>query len=119
MKHFKFTAKLILSLCVIAFIASCSNESDDEQIQQEDYSEVAKSSEIDRASEAMDEVSLKVFETQQSSETSKMPPNFNLPDCVTITVVAEQNSREVTIDFGSDGCIVRFSSLSFMQSTSL
>lgn len=106
MKHFKFTAKLILSLCVIAFIASCSNESDDEQIQQEDYSEVAKSSEIDRASEAMDEVSLKVFETQQSSETSKMPPNFNLPDCVTITVVAEQNSREVTIDFGTEGCLI-------------
>ena len=65
-----------------------------------------KSSEIDQASEALDEVTLKVYETQEVSENSKMPPNFNLPDCVTITVVAQQNYREVTIDFGTEGCLV-------------
>ncbi|NNK82814.1 MAG: hypothetical protein HKO92_06800, partial [Flavobacteriaceae bacterium] len=57
-------------------------------------------------SEAMDEVSLKVFETQELIETSRMAPDFNLPPCVTVTVVAEQNSREVTIDFGTEGCMI-------------
>ena len=32
---------------------------------------------------------------------------FTLPDCVTITVVAQQNYRELTIDFGTEGCEVR------------
>ena len=106
MKQFKLTAKIVLSLCIIAILASCSNEKDEVEEQQIDYSEVAKSSEIDQASEALDEVTLKVYETQEVSESSKMPPNFNLPDCVTITVVAQQNYREVTLDFGSEGCLV-------------
>jgi len=106
MKQFKLTAKIVLSLCIIAILASCSNEKDEVEEQQIDYSEVAKSSEIDQASEALEEVTLKVYETQEVSESSKMPPNFNLPDCVTITVVAQQNYREVTLDFGSEGCLV-------------
>ena len=82
MKQFKLTAKIVLSLCIIAILASCSNEKDEVEEQQIDYSEVAKSSEIDQASEALEEVTLKVYETQEVSESSKMPPNFNLPDCV-------------------------------------
>ena len=104
MNQFKLTLKIVLSLCIVAVIASCSNDKDGVEEQQLDYSEIAMSSEIDGDLEAIDEVTLKVLETQETSESNKMPPNFNMPDCLTITVELLQNQREVTLDFGTEGC---------------
>lgn len=100
---------MLVAVVALTFMSCSDNETIDidEQEQAKDYLEVVKSSEIDEASEAMDDIAIDVFETQESGETSRTPPNFNVPDCVTITVVIEQNFREITIDFGTEGCEIR------------
>ncbi len=104
----KLFAKFLMSLCVLFFAMSCSddNASDDPE-EQLDYNEVVLEAQMDRASEMMDDVVLDVYETQELSEVNKSVPDFNLPDCVTVTVVIEGSSREITIDFGTEGCEVR------------
>lgn len=110
MKNMKFYFKTLLMIFSIAiFMASCSSNSEPAENPEEDsmdYSEVSRSSQVDEASAIMDDISIEVYETQEASEDGRAPANFNLPDCVTITVVAEQNFREITIDFGSEGCLV-------------
>jgi hypothetical protein len=104
--------KWVLPVIIVSFAMSCSDDNDavDSEDQQLDYSEVLLESQMDRASEAMDDIALDVYETQETSESNRSVANFNLPDCVTITVVLEQNSREITIDFG-DGCEVNGNTL--------
>lgn len=102
MNTLKLASKFLLSCLLVAFMVSCSDD-DTTTEEQQDYTEIAKSSEIDGDLEDFDDLSLKVFETQEANEAGKMPPNFNLPDCLTITVEMEQNNRTVTMDFG-DGC---------------
>jgi hypothetical protein len=46
----------------------------------------------------IEELEIQVFENHNSR-------NFQLPDCVTVTVVMQQNFKEITLDFG-DGCEV-------------
>ncbi|MCK5401327.1 MAG: hypothetical protein KAJ28_06800 [Flavobacteriaceae bacterium] len=110
-KKMNLTTKMFMVLAVFALtFFGCSNNEAieiEEQELQQDYSEVVLSSEIDEASEAMDDIALDVFETQQESETSRTQANFSVPDCVTITVVIEQGFREITIDFGTEGCLIR------------
>jgi len=48
-----------------------------------------------------------VYEFDSNASTRTMSRPGGLPDCVTITVVLEQGFREVTIDFGTEGCEVR------------
>ena len=111
MKKFKLPTRMFMLLIVftLTFLGCSNNEAieTEEQELQQDYSEVVLSSEIDESSEAMDDISLEVYETQEESEFSRTPPDFNLPDCVTITVVIEQNFREIIIDFGTEGCVIR------------
>jgi hypothetical protein len=111
MKKRNLTTKvlMVVSIFALTFLGCSDNEAiDNEALElEQDFSEVVLSSEIDESSEAMDDIVLETFETQESSETGRTPPNFDLPDCVTITVVVEQNFREVTIDFGTEGCLIR------------
>ena len=109
MKKMNLTTRMLMLVAVstLTFFGCSNNDAIDIEEQEQDFSEVVLSSEIDESSEAMDDIALDVYETQQSSEVNRNPPNFNLPDCVTITVLATQNSREVTIDFGTEGCLIR------------
>ena len=101
-------------LVVIGLVfTGCSNDDTDEQDVAQDYSEVALSSEIDRASDSMDDIAIQVYEDQEevdsggANTTGDFDRSVNmLPDCVTITVVIEAMSREITIDFGTEGCVV-------------
>ncbi len=106
--NFKLFSKVVLSAMVLFTVMSCNDDSEsvDTDEQQLDYAEVLLESQMDQASEAIDDIALDVYEVQESSEASKNAANFNLPDCVTITVVLEQGSREITIDFGTEGCEV-------------
>lgn len=99
---------LFTLLAFSLFITSCSdNETVDNNEQQQDYSEVSRSAEIDKASDSMDDISLDIYETQEMSEINRSTANFSmLPDCVTVTVVMQQNYREITIDFGTEGCFI-------------
>ena len=100
---------VVLAVFTLTFFGCSDNEAVeiDEQELQQDYSEVVLSSEIDEASSAMDDIAIDVFETQENSEVGRTLPDFDVPDCVTITVVVEQNFREITIDFGTKGCLIR------------
>ena len=101
----KIFRQSILSLAIIFTVYSCTDDNNSDS-QQQDYQEVAKSAEIDLASEALDDIAIQLVETQQNSEQSRIPANFNMPNCVTVTVVLEQNYREITVDFGTDGCMI-------------
>ncbi len=117
MKKFNLTNKVVIAIMVLGLLfTACSNdESVDMDSPNQDYSEVALSAEVDETVAALDDISLDIFEQQESidsnrvsNDASRTSNNFNnLPDCVTITVVIEQNYREVTIDFGTEGCLVR------------
>lgn len=110
MKHINLNLRLFMTVMAMAlFITGCSdNESVDNtpDEQQQDFSEVSRSAEIDRASDSMDDIAISVYEIQEQSEQNRTTANFQLPDCVTVTVVMEQNYREITIDFGTEGCLV-------------
>jgi hypothetical protein len=108
MKQFRLTTKALSLLLVIAFgITSCNTETEDLDESQVDYTEVMRSSEIDRASDSLDDISLKVFEIQEESENTRTIADYQLPECVTVTVVMQQNYREITIDFGEEGCLIQ------------
>jgi hypothetical protein len=115
MKKLKLATKFWLFLVVLGltFTACSNNDSDDQEPAAQDYTEVALSSEIDRASDGMDDVAIEVYENQEMDEPGGMNDGTmtktvsDLPDCVTITVVIEAMHREITIDFGTEGCMVR------------
>ncbi len=109
MKNLNLKNKTVIILMVLGlFLSACTNEeSGNDDSQTQDYSEVVLSSDADKAIAAMDDIAFDVYNVQESSETSRMSSTFNnLPDCVTITLVAQQNFRELTLDFGTDGCLV-------------
>lgn len=114
MKNLKFTNYVLMVLVVLGLLfTACSNNDTDEQQEAQDYSEVALSSEIDGASDAMDDIAIQIYEDQEEVESGGANTEGDLdrtanmfPDCVTITVVIDAMSREITVDFGSEGCLI-------------
>jgi hypothetical protein len=110
MKQINLKFRTLFTVMTLSLLmVSCSdNESvNNEEQQQQDYSEVSRSAEIDKASDSMDDISISVYEAQERNESNRSTANFDmLPGCVTVTVVIEQNYREITIDFGTEGCLV-------------
>lgn len=109
MKKFNLSNKVVFTIMVLGllFTACSKEESINGDSQTQDYSEVILSSEVDEAVAAMDDIAMDIYNVQENSETSRTVAAFtNLPDCVTITVVAQQNYREITIDFGTEGCLI-------------
>ena len=110
MKQLKKTSTLCLALIVIGFtFNSCSDNEDQTPIENttEDALELARAAEADAASASVEDMVIEVYELEEASLTGRYSQPQTLPDCVTITVVAEQGFREVTIDFGAEGCLVR------------
>ena len=107
MKNLKLFMTFVL---LVVFVTSCSDNETVENTgeQQQDYSEVSRSSEIDKASASIDDIAIEVYEAQELSEENRAASaDFSrIPECVTITVVAQQGYREITIDFGSEGCLI-------------
>lgn len=113
MKNLKLTTNrwLFLVTLVLTFAACTNNNADDEETESQDYSEVVLSSEIDRASDSMDDIAIQVYENQESVEIGGINDSVgksanNFPDCVSVTVIIEDMSREVTVDFGLEGCLI-------------
>lgn len=117
-KKFNVIKKGILSLMVLVLtFTSCSNN--DEVAETEDVTqstlEVQRSAEIDQIDSILGDIVIDAYEAQESTAerngvaTNSSDDTFyakDIPDCVTITVVAQQNYREVTLDFGTEGCVV-------------
>ena len=103
--------KMMLAFVVLGLtFTGCSN--DDSVVQEEqneDISEVRLSSEIDKASSVIDDIIIDAYEGQELSDSGRVgeeQQRNGLPGCVTVTVVAQQGFREVTVDFGTEGCMV-------------
>ncbi len=115
MKNLKLTriVRLFIVVFGLTFIACSNNDADEQETESQDYSEVTLSSEIDRASDSMDDIAIQVYEDQEEIDSGAANSEGDLdrsvnmlPDCVTITIVIEAMSREITIDFGPEGCLV-------------
>ena len=109
MKNFNSFKRGFLSLVVLGLIfTSCSNEdATDTENQLEDTLEVQKSAEIDQVDNILGDLIIDVYEGEETNIAGRTSYTGDIPDCVTITIVAQQGYRQVTLDFGTEGCIVR------------
>lgn len=114
MKKFNVIKKGILSLFVLGFVfTSCSNNEEATEAEDvtQDTTEVKRSAEIDQIDNILGDIVIDAYEEQESTAdrsgvTDDTVYAKDIPECVTITVVAQQNYREVTLDFGAEGCMV-------------
>ncbi len=96
-------------LIIVAFaFVSCSEEDSVETDEQNvDITEVKLASEIDIVGESISDIIIDTYEIQERNELNRAENNqMNLPDCVSITILIEQDFREITLDFGTDGCMI-------------
>ncbi|WP_299255317.1 hypothetical protein [uncultured Aquimarina sp.] len=89
--------KNILKLGFIAFfsivLVGCNSE------------EVALTAKIDDGDQVLSNLILQGFEDEEG--LAKSGNNRFLPDCATVTIELTNTSKNITIDFGIDGCEVR------------
>ena len=107
MKHLtKISRTFFLLVLATFFITSCSNEDSEALETNQDTTELAKVAEIDNIDSAIGDIIIDVYETEESSSANRTMQPPSLPSCVTVTVVAQQNFREITIDFDPNGCLI-------------
>ena len=118
MKKFNVIKKGVLSLFVLGFVfTSCSNNEEATETEDltQDTIEVKRSAEIDQIDNILGDIIIDAYEEQEATAdrggvtTDASDNTFyakDIPECVTITVVAQQNYREITLDFGTEGCMV-------------
>ena len=109
MKRRQVFKKSIFMLVLMAFaIVSCSDEDSVETEEQNgDITEMMLASEVDITGETISDIIIDFYENQERSELDRIADSQSyLPDCVTVTVVLEQGFREVTLDFGIEGCVI-------------
>jgi hypothetical protein len=119
MKRFNAFKKGVIGLVVLSLaFTSCSNN--DEATKTEDFTqdttEVQRSAEIDQIDNVLGDIVIDAYEQQEfeiadriesiKDSSEREAYSRDIPECVTVTVVAQQNYREVTLDFGSEGCVI-------------
>ncbi|MBC2844515.1 hypothetical protein [Winogradskyella flava] len=110
MKDFNVIKKVVLSLTVLGLVfTSCSddNEAAEPENEVQDVLEVQRSAEIDQIDNILGDLIVDAYEEQELDVADRGTYTRDIPDCVTITIVAQQGYRQVTLDFGTDGCMVR------------
>ena len=108
-KNFNSLKRGVLGLLVLGLtFTSCSttDESTETENQLEATLEVQRSAEIDQIDNVLADLIIDAYEEEETSTADRTLYSRDVPECVTITVVAQQNYRQVTLDFGSEGCIV-------------
>ncbi len=99
---FKFGLMTIFSVILFA----CDrDDSNDEIIESIDLEEAALTAKVDNATEVISDTFLQTIESEESLQKGPIHPH--LPECATVTVELTDTSKEVTVDFGSEGCVVR------------
>ena len=89
------------------FFTSCTDDGSSENENQiGDISEVQKSAEMDQIDNVLADLIIEAYEAQETTTADRPVYSRDVPECVTLTVVAQQNYRQVTLDFGIEGCIV-------------
>jgi hypothetical protein len=107
--NLKVFRKGALSLLVLGLVfTSCSKDetATEQDNQSDDTTEVQRSAEIDQIDNVVGDLVIDAYEGQENSESGRNSYTGDIPECVTISVVAQQGYRQVTLDFGSEGCVV-------------
>lgn len=110
MKTFNLTTKAVFALMTFGLlITACTNDETTESVSEEqEVTEVMQSSEMDVISASLEDIIIEMYEVQEGVESKRgISSKSSFPDCVTVTLVMEQNYRELTVDFGDDGCVIR------------
>jgi len=103
---FKRTA-LACTFALGLFVTSCSDDQDTtENNVAEDTTEILAAAEIDEMDAVLGDLIIDSFETFETNSTDRNAQPSSLPECVTVTITAQQNFRELLIDFGSEGCLI-------------
>ncbi|MFD2564458.1 hypothetical protein [Aquimarina rubra] len=101
----------ILKFGLIAFfsiiLVGCNSEEVSDQLPLDgiDSQEAALTATIDDGAEVVSDLTLQGFEDEEG--LAKNSNNRFLPDCATVTIELTSTSKNVTIDFGTEGCEVR------------
>ena len=109
METFRFLKNGVLGVLVLGLVfTSCSDNEGTavEDNQLEVTLEVQRSAEIDQMDTVLADVIIEAYEAEEGAFANRNLHSRAIPDCVTITVVAQHNYRQVTVDFGSDGCVI-------------
>ena len=88
----------LIGLFILILSFSCTDEALDNNFGTLHQSEIKQSMDLDVDLDFIEGLEIQTFEDHNSR-------NSQLPDCVTVTVVMQQNFKEITLDFG-DGCEV-------------
>ncbi len=109
MKNFNAVKRGVLGLMTLALVfTSCSKDetSDNSDDLAQDTSEVQRSAEIDQIDNVLGDLVIDAYEEQELDVADRGTYTSDIPDCVTITIVAQQGYRQVTLDFGTEGCLI-------------
>ncbi len=98
-------------LALTTMLTGCSKDEDNNsetELQTEDTTELRRAAEVDIVGETISDIIIDAYETEESNNLDRAASNASsfIPSCVTITVVAQQGFREVTLDFGTEGCLI-------------
>lgn len=107
MRTIKFYATTLVfyGLILGLFVACSDAEILEPDTQSQDIEELARASEMDVIDVVLGDLVINVFQTQES-QNDRSVYNNNLPECVIITAVVQQNQVDITMDFGAVGCLV-------------
>lgn len=104
----KFLSLVIVAgLILIATSCSDTNDAINGSALVEDTSEIVNSAEIDELDSVLADLIIDTYETYEANDSGRISQPPSLPECVTIQLTAQQNYRELVIDFGNEGCLVR------------
>lgn len=103
------TLSKIFCLSAIVFFSSCTEDTETttDNANEEDKANLINSVEVDQIDVAIGDIVVDAFESQESLELGRSFQTPALPACATLTIVAEKFLREITLDFGQEGCMVR------------
>ena len=104
----KFLSLVIVAgLILIATSCSDTNDAINGSTLVEDTSEIVNSAEIDELDSVLADLIIDTYETYEANDSGRISQPPSLPECVTIQLTAQQNYRELVIDFGNEGCLIR------------
>lgn len=100
---------MLFCLSAIVCFNSCTEDAEiiTDNVNELDTANLINSVEVDQIDVALGDIVVDAFESQESLELSRSFQTPALPSCATLTIVAEKFLREITIDFGQEGCVVR------------
>ena len=112
MTQFQSTLRIftVLAFVGLVFTGCTKDETDPANNEALNSEELRMATEMDDIEMVLEDVVIASYEVQESSETAnrayRNPPAV-FPPCVTVTAVIQLNHREITIDFGTEGCLFR------------